>query len=128
MAATMTISSRLRARPQRLPAKCSTGARRSHAAEIPEQRLCQCAGLQHALGKSARNSFQGYVSYSVDIGLSKSFAVTEQVRVLFRSEGFNLFNHSNLTAPDGNISNSTLGVITNIYPARVLQFALEVQF
>ena len=79
-------------------------------------------------GNSSRNSFRGYAYYTTDLGLSKSFAIIESTRVLFRSEAFNLFNHSNFTAPDGNISNSTFGVITNTYPARVLQFALKVQF
>ncbi|MGI4758440.1 MAG: carboxypeptidase regulatory-like domain-containing protein [Janthinobacterium lividum] len=79
-------------------------------------------------GNSARNTFRGYAYYTVDMGLSKSFAVTEHARVIFRSEAFNLFNHSNFTAPDGNISNSTFGVITSTYAARVLQFALKVQF
>ena len=53
------------------------------------------------------------------MGFSKSFAVAERARVLFRSEASNLFNHSNFTAPDGNICNSTFGVITSAYPARV---------
>ena len=79
-------------------------------------------------GNSARNSFRGYAYYTLDMGLSKSFAVTERARVIFRSEAFNLLNHSNFTAPDGNISNSTFGIITSSYPARVLQFALKVQF
>ena len=79
-------------------------------------------------GNSARNTFRGYAYYTTDLGLSKSFALTEQAHILFRSEGFNVFNHSNFTAPDGNISNSTFGVITSTYAARVLQFALKVQF
>ncbi|MGI4853886.1 MAG: carboxypeptidase regulatory-like domain-containing protein [Janthinobacterium lividum] len=79
-------------------------------------------------GNSSRNSFRGYAYYTWDMGLSKSFAVTEKARVIFRSEAFNLLNHSNFTAPDGNISNSTFGVITSTYASRVLQFALKVQF
>lgn len=79
-------------------------------------------------GNTARNTFRGYAYYTTDLGLSKSFAMTERASVLFRSEAFNLFNHSNFTAPDGNISNGTFGVITSTYPARVLQFALKVQF
>ena len=70
----------------------------------------------------------GYAFYQDDLGISKNFGITEQVHVLFRAEAFNLFNHSNFTAPDGNISNPTFGVITSTYPARQLQFALKVQF
>ncbi len=79
-------------------------------------------------GNSGRNTFRGYAFYQADLGISKSFPVTERVKVLFRSEAFNLLNHSNFTAPDGNISNTTFGVITSTYPPRQLQFALKVQF
>jgi len=79
-------------------------------------------------GNSGRNTFRGYAFYQADLGISKIFAITEQVRVLFRSEAFNLLNHSNFAAPDGNVSNSTFGVITSTYPPRQLQFALKVQF
>ncbi len=79
-------------------------------------------------GNSGRNTFRGYAFYTADLGISKNFSVTERVKVLFRSEAFNLLNHSNFTAPDGNISNTTFGVITSTYPPRQLQFALKVQF
>ncbi|MCU1323249.1 MAG: hypothetical protein JWM43_2898 [Acidobacteriaceae bacterium] len=79
-------------------------------------------------GNSGRNTFRGYAFYQADLGISKNFPVTERMKVLFRSEAFNLFNHSNFAAPDGNISNSTFGVITSMYPPRQLQFALKVQF
>jgi hypothetical protein len=79
-------------------------------------------------GNSGRNTFRGYAYYTADLGISKSIPVSERVHVLFRSEAFNLFNHSNFTAPDGNISNSTFGVISNTYPPRQFQFALKVQF
>src|SRR6187402_776335 len=79
-------------------------------------------------GNSGRNTFRGYAFYQADLGISKNFPITEKVRVLFRSEAFNLLNHSNFAAPDGNVSNSTFGVITSTYPPRQLQFALKVQF
>ncbi|WP_052313286.1 TonB-dependent receptor [Terriglobus roseus] len=79
-------------------------------------------------GNASRNSVRGYAFYQDDIGISKNFPVVERVNVLFRAEAFNLFNHSNFTAPDGNISNATFGVITSTYPPRQMQFALKVQF
>jgi len=79
-------------------------------------------------GNAGRNTVRGYAFYQADLGISKNFPVTERVRVLFRAEAFNLLNHSNFTAPDGNISNTTFGVITSTYPPRQLQFALKVQF
>jgi hypothetical protein len=79
-------------------------------------------------GNSGRNTFRGYAFYQADLGISKNFPVTERVKVLFRSEAFNVLNHTNFAAPDGNISNTTFGVITSAYPPRQLQFALKVQF
>ena len=79
-------------------------------------------------GNAGRNTFRGYACYTTNVGISKIFPVSDDFHVLFRSEAFNLFNHSNFTTPDGNISNSLFGVITSTYAARVLQFALKVQF
>jgi hypothetical protein len=79
-------------------------------------------------GNAGRNTVRGYAFYQTDLGISKRFPITEQIRVLFRAEAFNLFNRSNFTAPDGNISNATFGVITSTYPPRQMQFALKVQF
>ncbi len=79
-------------------------------------------------GNSRRNTFRGYAYFTTDVGVSKIFNVSERVNLLFRSEAFNVFNHSNFNAPDGNISNSTFGVITSTYAPRQLQFALKVQF
>jgi hypothetical protein len=78
-------------------------------------------------GNARRNTVSGYAFYQDDLGISKNFGITEQIHALFRAEAFNLFNHSNFTTPDGNISNPTFGVITSTYPARQLQF-LKVQF
>ena len=50
-------------------------------------------------------------------------------------EAFNLFNHTNFTAPDSNASNirfdqngnytGSFGKITSAFPARQIQFALR---
>jgi hypothetical protein len=79
-------------------------------------------------GNARRNSFRGYAYYQTDLGLSKHIPIHENVQAQFRAEAFNLFNHSNFTAPDGNISNTTFGRISSTYPQRQLQFALKVLF
>jgi hypothetical protein len=79
-------------------------------------------------GNAGRNNIRGHAYYQDDLGISKNFQIRDQMRILFRAEAFNLFNHSNFTAPDGNISNPTFGVITSTYPPRQMQFALKVQF
>jgi len=83
----------------------------------------------HPWGSAGRNIARGYPLYQLDIGLHKQFPLGSEVRKLeFRAEAFNLFNQTNFTAPDGNISNSSFGSITSTFPARQLQFAAKVIF
>jgi len=42
-----------------------------------------------------RNSFRGPGAWNTDFALTKSFAVTERVKLEFRAEGFDIFNHHN---------------------------------
>jgi len=83
----------------------------------------------HPWGSAGRNIARGYPLYQLDIGLHKQFPLGSEVRKLeFRAEAFNLFNQTNFTVPDGNISNSSFGSITSTFPARQLQFAAKVIF
>jgi hypothetical protein len=43
-----------------------------------------------------RNAFRGPGAWNFDLAASKSFALTERVKLEFRAEGFDLFNHHNL--------------------------------
>lgn len=45
---------------------------------------------------TGRNVFRGPGAWNVDARLSKTFPITEQVKLQFGAEGFNLFNHHNL--------------------------------
>ncbi len=45
---------------------------------------------------TGRNAFLGPGAWNLDIAMTKSFAVTERVKLEFRAEGFNIFNHHNL--------------------------------
>ena len=50
------------------------------------------------------------------------------MNVEFRSEFFNLFNRTNLLAPDSNRSSQTFGLISGSFPARQAQLALKLMF
>src|SRR5215469_10885754 len=58
----------------------------------------------------------------VDLGMQKNFPITETMRVQFRSDFLNLFNHPNFGKPGGN------GIITTSQDARQIQFALKFYF
>lgn len=46
-----------------------------------------------------RNMFQGPSYWNLDSGISKGFDITERVRMVFRTEIFNTFNHANFRNP-----------------------------
>jgi hypothetical protein len=60
-----------------------------------------------------------------DIGLQKWFKFTEHLKLQFRAEMFNAFNRANFYAPDGNLTDSTFGVISASLPPRDIQIALK---
>ncbi len=60
-----------------------------------------------------------------DIGLQKWFNFREILKLQFRAEMFNAFNRVNFYAPDGNLTDSTFGVISSTLPPRDIQFGLK---
>ena len=87
------------------------------------------------LGNLGRNTMIGPGLRSFDFVLSKNFAVTESVRIQFRSEFFNAFNRANLANPsqivviDAAGPVSSAGRITRtVSTSRQLQFGLKVTF
>lgn len=79
-------------------------------------------------GSAGRNISVGYAFATVDLGLSKTFTLTERFRLQFRSEAFNAFNRSNFRTPTANISSPAFGTIASTYEPRRLQLALKLQF
>ena len=64
---------------------------------------------------SSRNMFQGPGAYFINAAVGKFFPINERIKLNFRAEFYNLFNHSNYyvqggsTNDAGNNGNSTLG-------------------
>jgi len=54
---------------------------------------------------TARNAFRQPGVWNFNMGLYKTFKVTEKVNLQFRSEFYNLFNHSNYYVQTGNLDN-----------------------
>ena len=64
-----------------------------------------------------------------DLSLSKETPITENLRVLFTAEAFNLFNHSRFGAPATNRSAANFGQVTSVVNLpRQLQFGLRFSF
>ena len=64
------------------------------------------------VGTSGRNQYYGPGIQNFDFALAKTFPVTEQVRMQFRADFFNIFNHTNFSNPQNNVSNVNFGKIT----------------
>ncbi len=79
-------------------------------------------------GNSGRGTVRGEPFYQADLGLHKTFTLTERFNLEFRSEAFNLLNSTNFLVPDTNRSNLTYGTVTGTRAARQAQFALKLIF
>jgi hypothetical protein len=80
-------------------------------------------------GNVSRNKLRSYAYFNTDVGLHKAFNLwSESSKFDFRAEAFNVLNHVNYQAPDGNISNGSFGTITSAYPPRQLQLAAKIIF
>lgn len=64
-----------------------------------------------------------------DISILKDFRFTERMRLQFRSEFFNAFNHVNFSNPAGTtFGQPNFGVITGAERARIIQFGLKLYY
>jgi hypothetical protein len=91
------------------------------------------------IGNFKRNSLVGPGMWNVDIALSKTIVIHENVSAQFRMNAFNAFNHINPSTPAGNpqfaafatVDSPTAGRITSIAQGtspRQLEFAAKIQF
>ncbi len=67
---------------------------------------------------------------NVDSVVSKTFAIREAVRVQYRFETYNLFNHVRFAAPNSDPTSASFGVVgkTQQNNARIVQISLRVLF
>ncbi len=79
-------------------------------------------------GTSGRGVVYGPGFWRVDFSVYKNFRITEQVRFQFRTETFNLFNHTNPFGVNTTQTSSTFGRITSYRDPRELQFGFKLSF
>lgn len=95
------------------------------------QYLSRAAFAPNALGtfgNLGRNRFRGPGLASLDMGLHKSFRITERVNTQFRFEAFNAINKVNLSNPTSAQNSGNFMRITSAGEPRILQFALRLSF
>jgi hypothetical protein len=79
-------------------------------------------------GTLGRNAFRSPGLAQLDMSINKNFRFNERISAQFRSEFFNILNHTNFGLPDMTTTDAAFGTIRTIYPPRQIQFALKVLF
>ncbi len=88
--------------------------------------------IQSPFGNEPRNYLRNTPFYQTDLALNKKFSTPiESLKIEFRSEFYNLLNHTNLYLPStvggtNGTNASTGGIITSTFEPRVIQFGLKV--
>jgi hypothetical protein len=88
------------------------------------------------IGNAAKFNLRGPGMNNTDLALFKTFSLREPLRLQFRWETYNTWNHTQFTAvdttarfdPQGNQVNNRLGEMTAARAARIMQFALRFYF
>jgi hypothetical protein len=83
----------------------------------------------YTYGNAGRDILFGPGRTNFDLSLFKDFQIREQVKLQFRAESFNTFNHPQFGLPSGTIGNAAAAVISSIVGnPRQMQLALRLQF
>jgi len=93
-------------------------------------------------GNAPRNFVRGFGAWQMDLAVRRDFPIHENLKLQFRAEAFNIFNHPNFGTVNPNFGQSTfgqatatlansLGVLSPLYQMggpRSVQFALKLLF
>jgi hypothetical protein len=91
-----------------------------------------CEGA--AVGQMERNTLVGPGFFNTDLGIGKSFKVTESSSLKLEANFFNIFNHPNFKPPDANLNDGTFGESQSTYDnqstggPRITQLAIRFDF
>jgi len=92
----------------------------------PTQPIATCG---FGIGDAGRNLFHGPGLNNTDMSFYKDTQITEKVKIQFRADLFNAFNHAQFNNPSGNVASSLFGrVTTTRIPARISQLSLSLNF
>ena len=79
-------------------------------------------------GNLGRNAFRAPGLVQWDLGVTKNFSATERIKVQFRSEFFNVLNHTNFGLPNQQANSTAFGSITSTNSPRQIQFGLKTRY
>jgi carboxypeptidase family protein len=79
-------------------------------------------------GNSPNSVFRGPGENNWDFGVYKSFRLRESLKLQFRAQFFNIFNHPSFNYVDAGLGDLAFGEVTSALNPRTTQFSLEVAF
>jgi hypothetical protein len=80
------------------------------------------------LGTANRRFFHGPGVSNFDMSVQKDTNITERMRLEFRAEFFNIFNHAQFVFVQGNFNSTSFGQVTSAADPRIVQFGLKLLF
>lgn len=96
--------------------------------------------VQSPFGTLARNPGRTPAFYETDLDINKRFSTpVERIKIEFRAELYNLFNHTNLYLPSSGLGSASgtqatvtpangVGVVSGTFEPRIVQFGLKVLY
>lgn len=79
-------------------------------------------------GNERRNSVYNPGFGRWDLSLFKNISVSERVKMQFRLEAFNVWNHTNWSGVDGTLGSPSFGEVTSARDPRNVQLGLKIKF
>ena len=70
------------------------------------------APAANQFGNAGRNTIRGPSLKNYDFSLFRTFAIRERFKLEFRGEFYNLTNTPHFSNPDGNVNDSTFGIVS----------------
>jgi hypothetical protein len=82
----------------------------------------------YSFGNAPRNAVIGPGVTEFDLSLQKDVRLSESVKLQFRGEAYNLFNHPNFNIPNRTAFAANFGKISSALDSRQLQLAVKMIF
>jgi hypothetical protein len=79
-------------------------------------------------GNSGRNSLNLPFRTNFDMSVYKTFKPTERIGIQFRTEAFNIFNHTQFSKVNNSVGSDSFMYAYQAHSGRVMQFGLKLVF
>ncbi|MEW5978472.1 MAG: TonB-dependent receptor [Acidobacteriota bacterium] len=118
-------------RPDYIPGQDIRGGTDDYRTSTRHTYINRAAFAQPARGRYGNLGayiLTGPGSHVWDFSIFKNNRISETVNLQFRTEFFNLFNHTNFGGPNTNLNSGNFGNITGAAASREIQFGLKLLF